>query len=783
MVHWVLLRWFSALRYSAIVPLVLACGYKGYTQIKTQPYRLIETVYIGQKMGHIYPSILQPSSVAIDAVRHRAYCSSRLSPFLGVFRTDSIVQQVGIVHAPFTPQGEHIQLVAYPGHELVYLSPINPKYNTSKILYAIDSRTSQVNTTATYSASIADMALHARQRRLYVADGQLLKVFDAITLIQTDTISLPFVPSCIVLDSAHNHLYVVAKEPVQGQGRFLLYTLTPPYTLLKSLTFPATMPVVRAFVDTNWNRFLVAMSSAIRVMQLESNAHVRTIPLHGTYTHFVYSPSTAQCFALSAVENGSYIESGNLGKLLALGVVSDTRDSLWLEHKPCYMALDDGAKRLAIAYQRQATLSWHSIDSLKSSYTYTDLALHFDDMVLSPDGQALYMASHLGGKHSIAVYHFPEQQLSYIPSGTWVPAFATDSLQRRIFALSHQANTIFIISMHSRAVIGKIPLFGFKEQRGDILSTMCYDKFRQKMYVALPEHKSIAVVDLSTGATQKTLKLLGFQDDTKYSFVGRIQMVVAPEVNKLYVLRAAQKRLNIYNLNSYTLIDSLNVASHWSSAMDMWTENLLAYDPVDRRVYVGGIAIDCNTNKVVQVLPGVARFLGYDAKETVAYSVGQSGSVILVQEHEPNKLAVTASRALFVTNEPISPLVALDTKRNHLYFLDRLAGALRRYDLRSFSGAGIAKSAEEEQVTLSIYPTVVNSQATVRFGVKRRERVRLSVLDASGREIHVLTDSEYGPGTHTITLKVEGSVYSTELYTLQLRSPTMFYTKTFQVQR
>lgn len=748
---------------------------------QNQTYRLIEAVKVGQKLGYRFSSTLSPCSIAIDEQYRRAYCASSFSSVFPILNTDS-AQQIGILNAPIAPSGNKMNVLVNPPQNLVYFFSAETNNDSIKTIYAVSPIQNQVVTTCTYKHSIADIALHRKQNRLYVADGQVLRMLDGTTLQQQDTVLCSFNIGAVALDSLHDRLYVVAKEPLSGQGRFAIHTLTPPYSSLKNLTFPSTMPVLKAFIDTNWNRLLLAMPSQVRILQLGSSALVRTVALNGTYTHFAYSTATERYFALSESAYAGNGERGYYGKLLSLGFIDDSRDSIRLGLKPVAMALDEVTKRVAVVCEQQASVSWYDMDSLRANIN-TDLALHFDDIALSADGQTIYLANHLGKSQRLIMYTFVGQELSDLPTGTWTTTFATDSARGRIFALSHQENAVYILSTYTNGIVGKSPIFGFKEQRGDALSTMCYDKIHQKMYVALPEHKSIAVLDLATGATEKTLKIWGYSPSQTESGIGKIQIVLAPEANKLYVLRTTQKRLNIYNLNTSVLIDSLNLASHWSSVMGLWEENLLAYDAVAKRVYAGAVGIDCSTNKIVQILPSAARFLGYNAKETILYSITQSGSTLIVQEHDPQTLTVRAARVLYSSAEQISPIVHLDSKRNHLYLLDRLEGVLHRYDTKNLVGAAVVKNDGNEYVTLTVFPNPVTSQATVRFGVKRKEKVRIAVYDSNGREISILTESEYEPGNHTITLRVEGSSYTMQNYTLQLKSPSMSYTRAFQVQR
>ncbi len=750
---------------------------------QTQSYRLIETIKIGQKLGQRFQPTLQPCAIGIDEQRHRAYLASALSPTFPILDIDS-AKQIGVFASPLAPNNERLSILVNPVNGLLYFFSSEAFHDSLKTLYAVNPTHNVVVTTCTYTTGVQDIALHHRQNRLYIADGSVLRVFDGTTLEQKDTVVMPFVIGCIALDSLHDRLYTVAKDPTTGgQGRFMMHTLTSPHSLVKTLTFPSTAPILRAFVDTNWNRFLLATPTQVRIFQLGSNALVKNVPFNGTYSHFVYAPSNERFYAMNDNGYAAHGEHGQFGKLLSLGFIDETRDSIRLGLKPSGLALDETRARLGVVAEQQSTVFWYDMNTLKSDMT-TEMAYHFDDLTLAPDGMTMYLANHLGKSQRLWLYSFIGQELNDVPTGTWTTTFATDSARGRIFALAHQENAVYILSTFTNTAVGKSPIFGYKEQRSEALSTMCLDRVKQKMYVAMPEYKTIAVLDLASSATEKSLKIWGYNFNASESGVGKIQIAFAPAVNKLYVLRTNQKRLNIYNLNTSVLIDSLNLANHWTSAMSLWAENLLAYDAVGKRIFVGGVGVDCNTNRLSgQVLSGASRFLGYNNKETILYSITQSGTALNVQEHDPQTLAVTASRPLYNTSEAISPLVYLDSRRNQLHLLDRLEGVLHRYDVKNLVGATLAKADGEADVTLSVFPNPVNSQATVRFGVKRKEKVRIAVFDNVGREVSVLTEGEYEPGTHTITLKIESTSFITQNYTLQLKSPTMSYTKVFQVSK
>jgi DNA-binding beta-propeller fold protein YncE len=756
---------------------------------QSQTYRLIESVPLGRKFGQKFPSAPKPFAVGIDANRAQAYITSPIAPFIPVLNLDSN-RQVSTLNSPFpspsSSGGDALSVMVNSVSGLVYLFPspllIPPERDSIKTLFAVHPFQNQVVTTCSYSTGIRDIALHRSTNRLLLADGNVVRIIDGQTLQSLDSAVLSFTIGALAIDSVKQQFYAIGKEPVQGQIRINIHKFSAPAVPVKSFVIAFSSTVHHAFIDTNWTRLLVVGTTQAKILQLGSNVVLRTIMFGGNYTQCTYSPQTERLYLMQSTGYASNGERGNFGKLLSLGTIDEARDSARLGLRTTSIALDEMRSRLAVVAEQQATLDFYDLTTLALTGSI-ELAKQFDDIAVAPDGSTAYMVGHLGKHNRVFMYNFPTQELSEVTTGTWTVGLAVDSSRGRVFALSQQENSIYVLSTYTNTVIGKIPIFGFKESRSDALFSMSLDKARQKMYVAMPELKNVAMIDLATSAMEKSLKILGYSFDIAETGAGKLQMALAPDVNKLYVLRTGQKRLNVYNLTNATLIDSINITSRWTSAMETWSENLLMYDPVQRRIFVGSVGVDCLTNRLSgQTLPQASRFLGYNPKETILYSLAKNAGVISVQEHNPQTLAVTVSRPLYTSNEDLAPLSYMDTRRNHLLLLDRAEGILHRYDLNTIIGA-IAARNDVEIVTLSISPNPVRSQTTVRFGVKKKERVRIGVYDEHGREVTVLTDNEYEAGTHTITLKVESTSYKAQNYVVRLKSPSMSYSRPFQIQR
>lgn len=84
-----------------------------------------------------------------------------------------------------------------------------------------------------------------------------------------------------------------------------------------------------------------------------------------------------------------------------------------------------------------------------------------------------------------------------------------------------------------------------------------------------------------------------------------------------------------------------------------------------------------------------------------------------------------------------------------------------------------------QSAQLSVFPNPAQEQATVRFVLEKRERVRLSLYDVLGREIAQLLDADLPAGEHTSALILPTS--SAQLYFLRLQTTTFSAIKPVRV--
>ena len=759
-------------------------------QTQAQTYRLVEATDIDARKERARHNFFYPAACSFDQTSRRLYVASSFHPYIQTLESEDSLgyfRQYNRIPLPLPQEGfaGRIQLIPnrQTGHVYAVLTPDKSQ--------ASDSAAKAIHCTAPfrgvissffYKNAVTDIAVYGAKNRLFVANGSSIRILDAASLEQLDTLSVSFPIGFLALDSLNDKLYILGKTPIKGKLSFAIRGLSPPFAAVRAYAFPSVESPIGAFIDTVWNRFLIALPSQLRIVHLGGNALIRTINLHGAYSQSWYSSANERFYALNPTGYAAHGERGNFGKLLAIGLVDDSRDSARVGQKSADLIVDESRERVGIVAEQESTLRWYDWTTLKETGCI-EFARQFDDMTTSPDGQNLFISEYLGAQGRLWSYNLAAQTKTLIDSTIRLCNLVADSARGRVFGLAHQENAIYIISTFTNAIIGKSPLWGLREQRGDALSAMCMDRNRQYVYAALPEHKIIAVHDIAASSMMKPLKFFPQKEVPNKRGLGSVQIAVAPELDKLYALHLHERRLSVYNVKNFTLTKSHSLADKWIPPMTLWGENLLAYDDAGKRLFVGPLEFDCLSGRFTgKSLSGAARFVGYNAKGSTLYALGQIGANLFAQEHDPETLALKAVRNLHLNPDPAPPLFSFDARKGYLHILHRHSGSFFRYDTKSLVGVEIAAK-EPEMIALTMFPNPVNNQATIRFGVQQRERVHLAIYDLAGKEILTLTDEEYEAGTHTIILKVQMSGLTTQSYTLRLKSPSMSHSQDFQVQR
>lgn len=128
------------------------------------------------------------------------------------------------------------------------------------------------------------------------------------------------------------------------------------------------------------------------------------------------------------------------------------------------------------------------------------------------------------------------------------------------------------------------------------------------------------------------------------------------------------------------------------------------------------------------------------------------------------------------------------TTRNYSYSDKGLAPGLYYYRLNQKDFDGGSKISSVVTATIGgrgivslhqNYPNPVRKSTTIRFDLPTTQKIRLSVIDLSGKEVKVLADKKAESGTHLVTL--DASLLSRQTYIIRLQTESGILTKKFLV--
>jgi DNA-binding beta-propeller fold protein YncE len=171
------------------------------------------------------------------------------------------------------------------------------------------------------------------------------------------------------------------------------------------------------------------------------------------------------------------------------------------------------------------------------------------DQVLVDSSGKIFLRTRLGG-NAIYVYNQNSKEFDMIENeniapegiGMWPTGMGLSSDETRLYVLSHYAARIDVVDTATYEVIGSIQFNTELKPRTDSISSMVFDKSREKIYAVFPE---LGVIGIADGRNEK---VLGMIDLTKYGFEkkanggpGLVKLSVDEKTDTLSVLLTRAK--------------------------------------------------------------------------------------------------------------------------------------------------------------------------------------------------------------------------------------------------
>ena len=247
-----------------------------------------------------------------------------------------------------------------------------------------------------------------------------------------------------------------------------------------------------------------------------------------------------------------------------------------------------------------------------------------EQIILSKDGEKLYMNSRLGGSYLIE-YNTNNGSYQTFTSGTWPIPIRGDSSRENLFVLNTWDSTLSVYSLYpNRSLLSTIPL-GIPKGTTDRLPDMIVDSANGIAYVAYPEFGQILAVDWKNNRILNTINIMKFKKGEQGGGPGDIQLAYDGNNNRLIILLIQENRIEVYDTSrNYSLIKKIDVSSiNLKKVKEGANTDLLFIDSDNNRLFVGPYEFDINTLKPSgRFLQEGQRIIAFNPVENVYWASG-----------------------------------------------------------------------------------------------------------------------------------------------------------------
>ncbi len=710
-----------------------------YSYSQTNSYRLISYKDVKHELtGNNYPNVLKTYDMAIDQGRNRAYVTSILTPYAAIIDLNTKTE-VGSVSYPFGGAFLLTSVSVNPANGYLLMSWIE---DTIPKQYLVNPDNSQNLGTYYYSSTRASTAFDSLRNRVLIGDGTKIKILSGSNLSAIDSVSAGFTIGSIATDSAYRFMYVTSKSPLAGNTVVKVFSLNSPYALSRTINIPYASPLGVSDIDSARGKLILRGINDIVIANINTGAVINSKFLSSAPTGTAYQRNTQIYYLINPNEYSHEGQGGAWGKLYIYNTVSGTLDSMKKGDKSYPLQIQKSTNKLVWCDMHSGYLEMYNTSS--GAIDSVHYAVSLDYLDHSPDGDNVFMVSRLGGSDVIK-YNISSQTFTKFKAGNWPSVVKVDSSTNKMYVYNHFQSSISVFNAGTNALLTTIEL-PINEGRTDAIPTMEIDRVNKKIYVAVPEFQKMCVVNMLTNNVDNTIDLTGY-NYTDGGGVGYIQMMPAPDFNKLFVLYKNQRKMKIYNTATYTNPDSMTFGTLWSDTTSLMSESVMTYDSVSNRLFMGNIVINSQTNAIAGTVPKSSKILGYKKDRSKMYGITIVNDTIKIYEHLPaSPYTVTATKVLFKRHAYI-PNFDYDANKNDFYIAEFNYGLFRHYDLDSsvVSSVGNTVLIPHEFTLKQNYPNPFNPTTKIGFSLPVSMVVSIDIYDNSGRLIEKLINNQTLP--------------------------------------
>jgi hypothetical protein len=707
-------------------------------------------------------NVIKLFDVAVDDQRGLAYASGSQTKYIS--QIDLVRgREVGSVLLPFSGKLHYLDCNPFNGYLIVTL------LGTPDKMYLLDPARDRAVASYTYSNPKAGLAFLPKANRIFVVDGQESVVLDGDTFAEQGRFSLNMSGGGAQVDTLNQKLYACSRNLVSGKQTVQVYSANTPFTLLRTILVPSSVPLGEIDLDIVRDRLFLFGKKTVQVVTLSTGLAERTITTFAETSHKVYDQAGQRLFMSD--EDGYADEGlgGSWGKIYYYDFKLSRLDSMKRGDKPVRLGMANTLQTLVIPSMHSA---WIELLRLESGRVDSiDIGETADHFALAPDKSTLFIVNRLGGSR-ITTYDTRSGKVSGFKAGNWPCIVQVDSSLGRLFVLNEFESSISVFQTRDGLALKTISLI-MPEGRTDAIPTMHLDPLTHNLYVGCPEYGTLSVISGLTLTEKKTVTVPGFHfDPEKHQAIGVFQLCSLPGHNLVLLLQEQEKMLKIFTADQLSLVDSLSMANIWPAAGDPFTSDLLVFDNKADRLFFGRYILDASSLIIKGQLSKSQRWLGYAPNSISLLAIAVEHSAVLLYELDPTTLAMRSQHFLLAPQGTAMPVVHYDRSSGQLFVAEFNYAVLHHFLVK-----GNSTVVAENDLPLSLallvqnYPNPFNASTHISFSIPQSGNVQLRIFDVNARLLKALYTGNLTTGQHDIMWdgrNDHGQTVCSGIYWLQL---------------
>lgn len=694
-------------------------------------YNLIRITDLKRALVSNNDNSLKLYDICIDETRKYAYTSGIVTENISAINLLTKTE-THTIKIPFQEQIHTIKCNPNNGYLLLTTIESIPKRS-----YLIKPTDGELMGVINHNSIVSGVVFQRSSNRIFISEGAEIKVYSGENLSLLSAINTMFEAGGIDLDTINNQLYAVSRNIISGNTVVKVYSVNPPYNIIRNINIPSTHNTGEIIVDAGRNRLYLIGLSNIKVINQSNGTIINQINLHAEASSPVYDVNSGIIFLTDDDGYSSNSHNGLWSKIYKYNTVSNVLDSFQMGDKTSRLGFYNSQSILALPNMHSGLVQLYNTANF--NLDTVDVGESADDITVTNSN--LVIVSRLGGRR-IITQNIISGNLNWFRAGNSPCEAEFDQTRNRIYILNAFESLVSVFNAINNNLITTINL-PISQTRTDAIPWMHYDNNLSKLFIAIPEYNKIISINCNTNLVEASFSIPGFSfNQNVHKAPGILQTETASNSNRLYVFQKIEKKIKVFSTVNYNLIDSLDVSAWINENYGVFTSNNFYYDNISNTIFIGNKAIDPVNYSIKGTIALGRRALGYNQFRSILYSIDVKGDSVFVYENHPVNFSLLNIRFLYNTKNLIgAPVFKYHTNNNDLFITDYNYPIVRHYDLDSLSPIGINNESNNNASDfelIKLYPNPFNSSVNIKFKISKKSNLTIKLFDINGKESDII---------------------------------------------